>query len=67
MTTQVEIKEALEKFNSINNIYSNIEITNREAIVWWRKLNDLCIHLCDTKHWDALVEKMEYVKSFRTA
>ena len=67
MKSQSEIIEALEKFNAINALYSSIEMNNSGAINWLRKLNELTTELCETVHWDMLTDKINYVKSLRTA
>ena len=68
MTTTLEQKEAYNKMIEINDKFNSLyNLTNPDYIVWWRKLNDLCIDLCDSIYWEDLMTNMEFVKSKRTA
>ena len=68
MTNTIEQKEAYNKMIEINDKFNSFEnLTNPDYIVWWRKLNDLCIDLCDSIYWEDLMTNMEFVKSKRTA
>jgi len=66
MKSQSEITEAVEKFNNINTVYGSIELSNSAVINWLKKLNALTTELCETKHWDMLIEQINYVSSLRT-
>lgn len=66
MKSQIEINEAIKKFEAINNIYESIELSNSAAINWLKKLNNLKTELCETKHWNMLIEQINYVSSLRT-
>jgi len=68
MTTTIEQKEAYTKMTEINAVYNSFsDLNNPDYIVWWRKLNELCIALCDSIYWEDLMINMEFVKSKRTA
>ena len=68
MKITIEQKEAYTKMIEINTKFNSFDnLTNPEYIVWWRKLNDLCIDLCESVYWNELIINMEFVKSKRTA
>jgi len=64
MITTIEQKEAYNKMTETNVIYSSFtDLNNVDYIVWLKKLNELCIVLCDSIYWEDLMISMEFVKS----
>lgn len=67
MKTTIEQKEAFNEINNLRRIYGHPESCSKpDLIVWRRKLNNLCLDLCDSIFWDELIEEMEFVKSYIT-
>lgn len=64
ITRSEENRIAANKLNEINKYYSSQKnLRNPDYRVWWSKLNDLSPYLCDSPHWDVLMDSLFFVKS----
>jgi hypothetical protein len=56
--------QATQKFNEINNFYSQFsDLTNADFRSWAKRLNELKPFLCETDKWSELINQIDLVKS----
>lgn len=59
----IEERQAYEEMLEINKTYNYFsDLGNPDYLNWEKKLNNLKVALCNSKHWDLLMDSIDLVK-----